>query len=430
MTAEVAIANASAIALAADSAVTIGDQKIYNSALKLFSLSKIAPIGVMVYGNAGLLRVPWETIIKTYRQKHGGEKHNSLQEYAENFLEYLNDSPELFPDSAQKAWLQGNVRGYYTLIRDSFFEVLHQTFQEQGEITNEEAAEKLRSTVASYHSKLRGAEYADGMSEGFEKEVRSKYLKEFKKWKDNIFENTPIASATAAKLYDIGTFIHTRTVFSAGVSGLVIAGYGEAEIYPSILAFDVEGVVENKLKYKKNCQKSHTIKSGDDCKIIAFAQEDMVATFMNGINPQVAYFIQSYLNKLLQRLPELLNSENISSEDRKRFSKEVTMLLEGFTRAFREHLQSEHVQPVMRMVTVLPKDELASMAEALVNLTAFKRRITESMETVGGPIDVAVISKGDGLIWVKRKHYFPADLNQHFFANYFRGFNDEKANEE
>ena len=73
------------------------------------------------------------------------------------------------------------------------------------------------------------------------------------------------------------------------------------------------------------------------------------------------------------------------------------------------------------MVTVLPKDELVAMAEALVNLTAFKRRITESRETVGGPIDVAVISKGDGFIWVKRKHYFPPELNQHFFANYFRG---------
>jgi len=27
-------------------------------------------------------------------------------------------------------------------------------------------------------------------------------------------------------------------------------------------------------------------------------------------------------------------------------------------------------------------------------------------ETVAGPIDVAIISKGDGLIWIKRKHYF------------------------
>src|SRR5690606_28277893 len=29
-------------------------------------------------------------------------------------------------------------------------------------------------------------------------------------------------------------------------------------------------------------------------------------------------------------------------------------------------------------------------------------------------------AKGDGLVWVKRKHYFPRELNQHFFANYFR----------
>jgi len=77
------------------------------------------------------------------------------------------------------------------------------------------------------------------------------------------------------------------------------------------------------------------------------------------------------------------------------------------------------------MVRVLPKDELAAMAESLVNLTAFKRRMTDSLETVGGPIDVAVISKGDGLVWVKRKHYFPAELNQHFFSNYFRGVKDE-----
>jgi hypothetical protein len=42
MTAEVAILNSSAIAIAADSAVTIGrGKKIYNSALKVFSLWRI-----------------------------------------------------------------------------------------------------------------------------------------------------------------------------------------------------------------------------------------------------------------------------------------------------------------------------------------------------------------------------------------------------
>ncbi len=51
------------------------------------------------------------------------------------------------------------------------------------------------------------------------------------------------------------------------------------------------------------------------------------------------------------------------------------------------------------------------MAETLVNLTSFKRKVTMSKETVGGPIDAAVISRGDGFLWAKRKCHFPKELN-------------------
>jgi hypothetical protein len=78
-----------------------------------------------------------------------------------------------------------------------------------------------------------------------------------------------------------------------------------------------------------------------------------------------------------------------------------------------------HVRPVVSAVANLPKEELAGMAESLVSLTSFKRRVTHDPETVGGPIDVAVISKGDGFIWINRKHYFDAALNHQFFANYY-----------
>jgi hypothetical protein len=60
------------------------------------------------------------------------------------------------------------------------------------------------------------------------------------------------------------------------------------------------------------------------------------------------------------------------------------------------------------------------MAESLVNLTSFKRRVTLDAETVSGPIDVALISKGDGFIWMKRKHYFDGEKNPHFLRNYYR----------
>ena len=82
----------------------------------------------------------------------------------------------------------------------------------------------------------------------------------------------------------------------------------------------------------------------------------------------------------------------------------------------REH----YALPTINVVTVLPKDELAAMAEALVNLTSVRRRLSFQVESVGGPVDVAVISKGDGFVWIRRKTYFELSDNPHFMGRYNR----------
>jgi hypothetical protein len=76
--------------------------------------------------------------------------------------------------------------------------------------------------------------------------------------------------------------------------------------------------------------------------------------------------------------------------------------------AFRKQIQD--------MVLFMPKQELSNLAESLVNLTSTKRRVSAEKESVGGPIDVAVISKGDGFVWVRRKHYFDPNFNPRYFA--------------
>jgi hypothetical protein len=83
------------------------------------------------------------------------------------------------------------------------------------------------------------------------------------------------------------------------------------------------------------------------------------------------------------------------------------------------YVRKNYVNPVANVVSMLPKDELATMAETFVNLTSFKQKVSTGRETVAGPIDVAVISKGDGFVWIKRKHYFKPELNPQFFANYY-----------
>jgi len=90
MTAEIAILNKSAVALAADSTVTIGSEtKTYNTVNKLFTLSKLHPVGVMVYGDADFMDVPWESLIKQYRKHLGEAAFDYVRDYAFNFLHWL-----------------------------------------------------------------------------------------------------------------------------------------------------------------------------------------------------------------------------------------------------------------------------------------------------------------------------------------------------
>jgi len=76
------------------------------------------------------------------------------------------------------------------------------------------------------------------------------------------------------------------------------------------------------------------------------------------------------------------------------------------------------------MVLFMPKQELANMAESLINLTSLKRRVSAERETVGGPVDVAVISKDEGFVWIKRKHYFSPELNPRYIAKLRNGIGD------
>ena len=49
---------------------------------------------------------------------------------------------------------------------------------------------------------------------------------------------------------------------------------------------------------------------------------------------------------------------------------------------------------------------MAALAESLIDLTGFQRIITFSEESVGGPVDLAVVTKTDGFVWMNRKSWY------------------------
>ena len=78
-------------------------------------------------------------------------------------------------------------------------------------------------------------------------------------------------------------------------------------------------------------------------------------------------------------------------------------------------LKDENSKPILKSIMSLPKEELANLSESLINITSLKVKVQENLETVGGYVDVAIITKGDGFVWTKRKHYFKESLNPQFF---------------
>lgn len=426
MTSEIAIMNKDAIALASDSAVTYG-QKIFDSANKLFTMSKYHPVGIMVYGSAIFMGVPWETTIKIYRNSLGKKKFNTLKEYATNFVKFLDNGNPLFPNSVQEEYLRDSVYAYFKFIKDKITEEVHSKIDERGEITAEVIEKIISEIIKEHYEKWEKASNIPSIPNNFNKGVIDKYGKIIDKSIEEIFENLPLSISHSNQLKKIAGSLFSKfpkDIEKKGISGVVIAGFGEKDTFPSLMSFHIEGITNNRLKYKEHISWKIDFKTTSS--IIPFAQSEMVHTFMEGVDPFYRDTEESYLAKIFKEYAVIVvdNVKQYTDKEKNRLKKKLIMMgddiLKEHSKKLEDYRRERYINPIISVVSMLPKDELAAMAESLVNLTSFKRKVTMESETVSGPIDVAVISKGDGFIWIKRKHYFKAEFNPQFFENYYR----------
>jgi hypothetical protein len=66
----------------------------------------------------------------------------------------------------------------------------------------------------------------------------------------------------------------------------------------------------------------------------------------------------------------------------------------------------------MLILPAAPIQDAIDLARFMVETTkGFIRFSITRPKTVGGPIEIAAITKHEGFRWVQRKHFFPHDLN-------------------
>lgn len=390
MTAIVGILNKRAACVAADSAVTFGNGfKIHNSANKIFPIGEKHPVGIMIYGNACFIKTPWEIIINMYGNYIENGQKECLESYAQDFIHFLYQNHFFMDEQNIDSYLQ------------NFLYHIHEFIKNEAKSTSKTLVEiyKLYNNVF-----IKGSKCEELINLSFDDFLKltshtiNVIKSEITFSKECNVEENLLIEKTFYEIIKAKDYIFQS-------SGIVFVGYGKSDIYPKLMSYKISFPIKHKLRYF--CDNHTAINNyGIDASITPFAQTDVIDTIISGINNPL---LQKFLNYSKETLEEMHRS--ILSElliEYKNIPKNIDnfnieKFIDELSKKITSHLRDDHVVPLLQSIGALEKSELAEVAESLIALTSVKRKITFYTESVGGPIDVAIISKHEGFQWIKKK---------------------------
>lgn len=433
MTAIVGVLNSRAFSIAADSAVTVtgnNGKKVYNRSNKIFTLSKLHPVGIAIYSSADFLGIPLETIIKLYRQKLKEKSFGTIEAYKNDFLNFLKT---LIPGVSQE------------IKRDNFYAFCGKTYHPLVNALSDKIGIFNSQGLNDAAIEAQYDVYVDdsiteqrGIVDGFVKaDYIQKSLAEFVAFhqqqlsdiasyiQDKVREHKPdytLKQASIDALHDLFyQMMNVEWIFEV-LSGLVFFGFGDDEMYPVTCQVLVGSTVCD-LPRIRHMADIKIIPGQSNSNIVPYAQADVTETVLTGVDPKYIQTMKTSIESSFQDvaagvaplLGDPANEQQVTD-----FINNVGVEL---IKKLNDFQFSAITGPLLEILAHMGKEDMAELAESLVNITSIKRKFTStdsSDESVGGPVDVAIVTKGDGFIWIKRKHYFDIQNNTGFSESYLK----------
>jgi len=433
MTAIVGVLNSRAFAIAADSAVTVtgnNGKKVYNRSNKIFTLSKLHPVGIAIYSSADFLGIPIETIVKMYRHKLKEKSFGTIEAYKNDFIKFLKTLvPGVSAEIKRDNFYAFCGKAYHPLVNttlekiknfdstgleateieihyDQFF---NDSIAEQksifDELSKSEYIKKSRDEFITFH-KIQ-LEAITNYIEGLLRDSNPNYL---------------LKQTSINALYDLFyQMINVEWIFEM-LSGLVFFGFGDNEMYPVTWQILIGSAICD-IPRIRHMSAIKIVPGQSDSNIVPYAQKDVTETVLTGVDPKYIQTMQSSIESSFEEVangiaPLLADQSSTTSviDLIKNVGQELINKLNAFQ-------FSAITGPLLEILAHMGKEDMAELAESLVNITSIKRKFTSSDsgdESVGGPVDVVVVTKGDGFIWIKRKHYFDIQNNPGFSERYLK----------
>jgi hypothetical protein len=427
MTAEIAIMNRYAVVLAADSATTVTswndgqqERRYFKGANKLFELSRHAPVGLMIFGSSSLQGVPWELVIKSFRGELGDEQHDVLSAYATHFFDYVQRHDKLFPASDRPDVLMNTVGGAAWRLQAML--AAEMRLSESGPFDAIAAAD-FGAALQVVEQQIEAMPLDPPMTDA---DLTAALATSTVPFGVAVKDSLPIFKDGPAELHQFSAkFAEVLIKLAvkefkqyADVTGIVIAGYGKYDYFPAMEVFECYGFLNDRLIFSRTESESRIMDASAPAVIQPFATTSMIETFRFGVAPNIFGGVVESTNKTLRSFATKVLDEcgKVEGIPEARLEELITEAVDGHTEDWFQETRQRHFRPLSQVIHSLPLQDMAALAKSLIELESLKERVTKPSESVSGPIDVAVISKHDGFVWIERKHYFRAELNPRFFS--------------
>ena len=415
MTALVSILNKRAAVIAGDRAVTIskdGKTRIYNTANKIFRLSNNKPIGVMIYDSSQFMQTPWDVLFKLYRERRSNRSFDTLKEYADDFLGFLKS--EKHCNAAENQWdcLTSAISSQYYKVQENARQECKEALEENPDadaqqLFNERVMENIRLSNEAFAE--------NGLCPDFEnyslRQFKSYAKKRFNELVD-LCKEEGVPGTREEWEENIYNYIRSQVLYTE--TGIVFVGYGDDDIFPSLIHVHVGGIIDGHLMYYYD--EGEAISYDNDASIQPFAQTDTMISLMKGIHPTMYETILGKLDDAFgsakQKMMDSLAEAGMSETQMTKLNEmNFDDIAEKFHSEMRDYIQDTFIDGIVDAVGSFNIEDMVKMAESLISITNLQRHFSSSEESVGGPVDVAVITKSEGFVWVNHKQWFQQELN-------------------
>ena len=415
MTAIVGVLNKRGVAIAADSAVTVtvGDNtKIYNTSQKIFPLSEKNPIAVMTFDKASFMDVPCGVLIDLYRKERGNKSFATVQDYAKDFIAFIGNSEHTTGKEGQRNYRLREMLCVYNRLTDA---VKARADEEIDSL--ESPSDEKKAEVIQRHRQEVDEEFSN-LCAAADKVGSAKYLsyKRFLRLYDD--DITYLISDILGQKWPeeerekwsrhFYRYLTSQFIYNA--TGLVFIGFGKKEIYPSSYAIVVSGVFKDSLRWHEYDQDAIT--NDHSSLILPFAQTDVMMTMMKGIAPsfyeQLIDSHKASLSTAKERMLAKMAEMGIPQQTINQFNDmDFDDIHKEYVDKSEAYIDENYINGIVDAVASFNIEDMANMAESLISITALRRHISLSEESVGGPVEVAVITRESGFQWVKHRKWPP-----------------------